>query len=249
MDRPGVLEVTEALELGPGISRLVLDGSLDFEPGQFAMVWVPGVDEIPLSLVGGSPLELLVQAVGDATEAVRSLSAGDRLGIRGPYGSGFEVRGGRSLLLGGGIGVAPLIPLARRVAEFDAAVGAGTADLLVGVEELGAEVATDDGSAGFHGLVTELVEEKDFDKYDEVYCCGPEVMMRAVLDMCLEGGVEGQFSLERYMKCGVGLCGSCCMDPGGERVCVEGPVFSSGGLVGTEFGSYVRDGAGRRHRL
>lgn len=250
LERPRVVEVTETVQEGPGLGRVFLDGSVEFEPGQFGMVWIPGVDEIPLSFVGGDPLEFLVHDVGEATSTMLSLEVGDRLGVRGPYGSSFDTGKGDSLLVGGGVGVAPLLALGRGLDRFDAAVGAQTEEFLVGAEELGAEVSTDDGSRGFHGFVTEMVEEEfSLESYDVVYCCGPEVMMRAVLDLCIEADVEVQFSLERYMKCGIGICGSCCIDPTGERVCVEGPVFRGEELVGTEFGEYCRSGTGRKREI
>lgn len=249
MDRPRTVEITERREIAPGISRFLLDTDLDFRPGQFAMVWVPGVDEIPLSIVGGDPLEFIVHGIGDATETMNRLDPGDLLGIRGPYGTGFTATKGRALLVAGGVGSAPLIPLARELDRFDAVLGAQTADLLVGTDDLDADVSTDDGTAGFHGFVTELAAEKGLENYDTVYSCGPEVMMTAVLDMCVDANVAAQFSMERYMKCGIGICGSCCVDPTGERVCAEGPVFTAEHLESTEFGRYHRDGSGARHAL
>lgn len=249
MDRPTPTEIRSREEVAPGVSRFLLDESLEFDPGQFAMVWVPGVDEIPLSIVGGDPLELLVQEEGDATRAMNDLGPGDHLGIRGPYGTGFEPRDGDALLVGGGIGVAPLVPLARELDRYDAVVGAATADRLVATDRLDADVSTDDGTAGHHGFVTELVEQKGPENYDAVYSCGPEIMMDALLRICLDAGVETQLSVERYMKCGIGVCGSCCIDPTGDRVCVEGPVFTGEELLGTEFGDYRRDAAGGKEPL
>lgn len=249
MDRPEPVEITRRDDVAPEVSRFLLDASLDFDPGQFAMVWIPGVDEIPLSIVGGDPIELLVQGIGDATRAMNRLGPGDLLGIRGPYGTGFDPRDGDALLVAGGIGVAPLLPLARELDRYDAVVGAATADRLVATDRLDADVSTDDGTAGHHGFVTELAQEKGLETYDAVYSCGPEVMMKALLDACLDAGVETQLSTERYMKCGIGVCGSCCIDPTGDRVCVEGPVFTGEELRGTEFGNYHRDASGRKEPL
>lgn len=247
MDRPETYTVM-TVDTDLSVARITLETELEFRPGQFAMVWVPDVDEVPLSIVGGSPLEFVVQEVGEATSEFISVDEGELLGVRGPYGSGFDIVEGDVLLVGGGVGAAPLIPLAREVERFDAVIGAGTKDLLVGEEELDADVATEDGSKGHRGLVTEPLETYNLDRYEMVYCCGPEAMMREVARVC-GPHVDVQFSLERYVKCGIGICGSCCIDPGGERVCVEGPVFYAEELEGTEFGRYRRDASGTRRKI
>jgi len=108
--------------------------------------------------------------------------------------------------------------------------------------------ATDDGSFGHKGFCTEcLLETLSSQKIDMVYCCGPEVMMKKVLDICREKGIPAEMSLERYMKCGFGVCGSCCLEGTGWRVCRDGPVFTSEQLSKvTGFGREKRDAAGRR---
>ncbi|MCX9025555.1 MAG: dihydroorotate dehydrogenase electron transfer subunit, partial [Candidatus Methanoperedens sp.] len=104
-------------------------------------------------------------------------------------------------------------------------------------------VATDDGSEGIHGYVTQLLD--DANKYSQIYCCGPEIMMKKVLDKVTPS--KAQISLHRYIKCGIGICGACCVD--GLRVCKDGPVFSGDVLKKTEFGVYRRNECGERVKV
>ncbi|NLA37825.1 MAG: dihydroorotate dehydrogenase electron transfer subunit [Methanomicrobiales archaeon] len=242
--------IQEIIQETPSIRTFVFDREIVMRPGQFVMVWVPGVDEIPMGL--SSPSSITVQEVGDATGALFAMLEGDRIGIRGPYGNGFAVTG-RTLAIAGGVGVSPLLPLAvaGRVDTF--LLGARTASELLFVDRIEEMttllVATDDGTAGHHGFVTDLVSRVDLADFSHICVCGPEGMMMAVLGILdLEGCAgRGQFSLNRYMKCGVGLCGSCCIDPDGLRVCRDGPVFSGDMLLRSEFGRYARDASGRRY--
>jgi dihydroorotate dehydrogenase electron transfer subunit len=246
---PRAVSIRGIVRETPKIRTFLLSESFGFTPGQFVMVWVPGVDEIPMALSGKNSLS--VQEVGDATSAMFSLKNGDLLGIRGPYGKGFSVEG-RGLAVAGGIGAAPLLPLALegKVEEF--LLGAGTARDLPFLKALAKktslQVATDDGSSGSHGPVTVLLKDVDLHAFGSICVCGPEPMMRAVLGRLQEEGIadRGLFSLHRYMKCGIGLCGSCAIDPDGFRVCREGPVIRGDRLIGTEFGAYSRDASGKR---
>lgn len=249
---PLSVTITEIVEETPSILTFVFDCEIASRPGQFVMVWVPGVDEVPMAL--SSPSSITVQKVGDATAALFAMREGDRIGIRGPYGNGFTVFGG-TLAIGGGVGASPLLPLvaAGRVDTF--LLGARTAAELLFADRIREAatlmVATDDGTAGHHGFVTELMSRVDLADFNHICVCGPEIMMAAVLAILdREGCAErGQFSLHRYMKCGVGLCGSCCTDPHGLRVCRDGPVFSGDILLDSEFGHYTRDASGSRHRV
>jgi len=112
-------------------------------------------------------------------------------------------------------------------------------------------IATDDGSLGLAGFVTALMDDLNLGVYDRIAVCGPELMMRAVLAKVEEKGIahKTEFSLHRYMKCGTGVCGSCCIDPSGLRVCRDGPVFSGDLLLKSEFGHYMRDASGRKKNL
>ena len=232
-----------------------LDINMDAIPGQFVMVWIPGVDEIPMSLSHiGSETAITVEKVGEATEAMHGMKEGDKLGIRGPYGHGFEIMGEKALFVAGGTGIAPLLPLIKIYeGEKEVVLGARTKELLLFENELKKiatlHVSTDDGSFGFKGFATDLaahlINEKEF---DAVYVCGPEVMMKKMLNICNEKNIPMQASLERYMKCGVGICDSCAID--GYHVCKDGPVFSGKILSRIkDFGKWKRDEAGRKIRI
>jgi len=244
--------ITEIREETPSIRTFVFDRAIDARPGQFVMVWVPGVDEIPMAL--SSPSSITVLKVGDATAALFAMQVGDRIGIRGPYGNGFSVDG-RTLAVAGGVGASPLLPLIKAGQVDTFLLGARTASELLFADQIqGAAtlmVATDDGTAGHHGFVTRLMSRVDLADFAHICVCGPEVMMAAVLAILDREGCadRGQFSLHRYMKCGVGLCGSCCTDPHGLRVCRDGPIFSGDVLLESDFGRYTRDASGRRQRI
>lgn len=252
---PRVVKIERVVRETPSIRTFVLSEEFEFRPGQFVMVWVPGVDEIPMAL--SSRASISVQKVGDATEALFGMKPGDRIGIRGPYGNSFP-DSGEILAICGGIGAAPLLPLAMSDCVNTFMLGARSEEELPFIDILdectNLFVATDDGSLGYGGFVTDLLDDTDLvdlQAFDHICVCGPEVMMKVVLDRLAAKGMaeKGWFSLHRYMKCGIGVCGSCCIDPSGARVCREGPVFRGDLLLGGEFGHYRRDGAGRRRRI
>lgn len=241
----------------PTQCTIVLDWAPRVRPGQFVMVWIPGVDEVPMGFSRVSPsAAITVQRMGEATEALCALSPGDRVGVRGPLGRGFATLPDEAVLLvGGGNGTAPLVPLAETLVSegctVTVAVGARTADELLFVprlEEVTGRpvlVATDDGTEGHHGFVTQLAEgHMDDAAPQRVYTCGPEVMMRKVADACWQRDIPFQASLERYMKCGVGLCDACAA--GALLVCRDGPVFDGDALIDVpDFGSFRRGPSGQ----
>jgi NAD(P)H-flavin reductase len=223
-----------------------------FEPGQFNMLYVFGVGEVPIS-VGGDPAkpELLVhtiRAVGAVSRALRTLHKGDVVGVRGPFGTAWPVglaHGHDVVIVAGGIGLAPLRPaichlllhrsLYRRVVVL---YGARTPrDLLFSRElrewrgrfDVEVQVAVDRATAewrGSVGVVTKLVARATFDAGGAMaFVCGPEAMMRfSVMALATRGVADANIfvSLERNMKCGVGLCGHCQFGP--YFVCKDGPV-------------------------
>ena len=225
-------------------------------PGQFFMVWVPGVDEFPLAASYTSSdgtFGVTVEAVGPGTQALYNSKIGDRIGIRGPYGTGFEIIGEKILLVCGGRGTIPLAVLAENAAKngvkIDAILGARSADKLLFKERLAktanVSIATDDGSAGVKGFVTGIADEMlGKQKYDCVYTCGPEIMMSKLLAICDKHDAPMQASLERYMKCGIGICGSCAC--GKIRVCKKNVLTSAELKEVKEFGAEKLDKAGRR---
>jgi dihydroorotate dehydrogenase electron transfer subunit len=263
MDKPETVKILEVRKETPTVNTLVLEkkcGSVNF--GQFFMVWVPGVGEKPYacSKHAEKNMEITVKHVGPFSEKLQNLKKGDLVGVRGPYGNGcFTPRGKNPCFVAGGLGIVPLIPLIESMKgsakKVTVILGAKTREELVfaqRVKKAGADllVVTDDGSSGEkafpHQLLEGLIKER---KTDQVYCCGPEVMMREVLKTVLEKKIPAQFSLERYMKCGIGLCGSCALDPSGLLVCRDGPVFDADAIKATEFGKYRRDSAGSKIKI
>ncbi len=230
------------------------------KPGQFVMIWAPGVDEVPMSISrafeGGA--SITVERVGEATEALHKLKAGDFIGVRGPFGTYFTPSRGSALIVAGGTGAAPLAFLAERLVKSARRVsfllGAKSQKELLFLDRLrkasaNVEVVaiTEDGSYGLKGLVTDglsrLIEEGGF---DVAYTCGPELMMYKVFLTTEEHGLPLQASLERLMRCAIGICGSCAI--GKYLVCKDGPVFTSDKLreVRDEFGRFKRSIDGRR---
>lgn len=229
------------------------DGKLAFMPGQFNMLYVFGVGEVPISISGDPDApEVLVhtiRAVGAVTKALMALVPGDVVGVRGPYGNAWPVGEGMRrdlVVVAGGIGLAPLRPVIYHAlshrADFDRVYvlyGTRTPSDILFEEELRSwrarfdmevELTVDRGLAGWSGrtgVVTTLIERADFAPESAVaMVCGPEVMMRFAARELAQNGVEEErifVSLERKMKCGVGLCGNCQLGP--ELLCRDGPIY------------------------
>ena len=242
--------IQEVISEAPEVRTFRLDSDLDPAPGQYVMVWIRGVDEVPMSFSG--PDTITVQSVGEATQALFQFSAGDSLGLRGPLGNGFILRGKKILLIGGGVGTAPLAFLGEQARsqglEVASLIGFRSKDDLVfesRFEALGdTYITTDDGSAGIHGRVAEGLKGLNLLEYDQIYICGPEMMMWDIISRTREHAGKTQACINRYLKCAAGICGSCCLDPGGVRVCVEGPVIMADRLLESEFGRYRRGPSG-----
>lgn len=229
----------------PTTRTLFFDRSLmDIQPGQFVMAWLPGVGEKPFSVSGDDPLALTIADVGSVSHALNQLNPGDRVWIRGPLGQGFSLNSQRSLLVGGGYGAAPLFLLAqharREGVDVSVVLGAKTRGELImtaAFESIGCRVslATEDGSAGLHGMVTAALEQAYHEILpDGLFACGPAGMLMAVAQFAQKRNVPAQLSFEALIRCGVGLCGSCelseetCLKLGisaGFLVCHDGPVM------------------------
>jgi len=254
MDKPVVVKVLENRQGSEHVKTIRLDSSIKAKPGQFVMLWIPCVGEKPFSLsnVGKSP-EVTYDVKGKFTQALFELKKGDLIGIRGPYGNGWDLKGVKSVCaVTGGIGMAPLMPLIESGKIKTVIYGARNLSLLVfkkRVEKAKVKVifTTDDGSFGKKCFACDMLEDVlRGGKYDIVLTCGPERLMRRVAEICVKNKVPCQASLERYMKCGIGICGACAIDPSGLRVCKDGPVFSGKGLSNSEFGRYTREKSGIR---
>jgi len=247
-----ICEIKKIIEHNSIHKTFFFDLKMKATAGQFVMIWIPGIDEIPMSLSYiGKEIAITVEKVGEATEALHNMKEGDKVGIRGPYGKGFEIVGRKALFIAGGTGIAPLLPLIKKYeGEKHVVLGARTKELLLFSDELeeisSLHISTDDGSFGFKGFASDLAREiMEKEEFDIVYTCGPEIMMKKVLDLSMEKNVQMQASLERYMKCGVGICDSCAID--GYHVCKDGPVFDSSILAKIkDFGKWKRNEAGKR---
>lgn len=248
------LPVLEVVAHGPGLKSLYFEQTFDGAPGQFVNLWIPGVDEKPFSIsdLAGGRMELSIKAYGPFSTKLMDAKPGDRLGIRGPFGHPFRLEPD-GLLAAGGIGLAPLRFLARRLEakglSYRLAIGLRSkADLIFPAEYASASLASEDGSIGTKGLVTGRVEALIDERRPRlIYGAGPEPMLLAVQAIAERREVPYQLSFERYMKCGFGLCGQCALDGSGIRVCTEGPVLEREALEGvTDLGQPHRTASGRR---
>jgi dihydroorotate dehydrogenase electron transfer subunit len=233
-------------------------------PGQFVMIWnfsgIQNEKAMSLSMIDieNNKIGVTVKKVGVFTKELHNLSVGDKLGIRGPYGNGFVVNNlenKKIIAIGGGVGMAPIscfISHAKeKGANVDLVCASRTKDELifpVNFESKGSNIftCTDDGTCGFKGFAydrtIELLKNRS---YDMGVVCGPELMMKGIFELLEDHDIPTQYSIERYMKCAIGLCGQCCVDNTGWRVCIEGPVFSNKDLKKiTEFGKYYRNAFG-----
>ncbi len=230
----------------PAIARAVT-------PGQFVMLGPLDPQSMdpflcrPLSVYGASArgyVDLLIAVAGRGTRLISGWTSGTSVELTGPLGHGFQVpqRVRRILLVGGGVGVAPLVFLANsqldKGRECILFYGAESSEMLVDLKKLESKgckvrLTTDDGSKGHHGLVTDLLIQQlqESDLNDTlVASCGPWPMLEEVYRLCSVNGIEVQVSLENRMACGTGACMGCSMLIAGkpQRVCKQGPVFSGG---------------------
>ncbi len=266
MDKPEVVRILKMRDEAVGIKTITLDKKIDAHPGQFVMLWIPGVGEKPFSLsrIKGD-IEITFDVKGAFTKKFAEMNEGDLVGVRGPYGNGWDpgcdakagakAKAGCNIaIVAGGLGLAPLMPVIECKCGSRATViyGAKSADFVIFKKRLEASRAkviytTDDGSFGEHCYACDalggVIKNGGFGL---VLTCGPEVMMKKVADICLKAKIPCQVSMERHMKCGVGICGSCAIDPSGLCVCKDGPVFTAKQLKDSEFGRYKREMSGAR---
>jgi dihydroorotate dehydrogenase electron transfer subunit len=253
MEIPEVLEIKSIVKENHKTKTFFFYKKIEAEPGQFMMVWIPRMDEKPFAVSFTDPFGITVTKVGPFSSAMHQMYEGQKVGIRGPYGNGFRLNGKKICIVGGGYGIIPLSFLAEKAFSKDyevtAIIGARNKDDLFFLDRLKKSkliITTNDGYMGMKGFATDaLMDELKKETYDCVYTCGPEVMMKKVFEICENAGIECQVSLERYMKCGFGICGQCCVD--GLMVCKDGPVFNSEKLRKlSEFGVFNRDGTGTK---
>jgi dihydroorotate dehydrogenase electron transfer subunit len=233
------------------------------KPGQFIMVQVFGVGEKPFSIFHSveTSLSFTFKRIGSVTEALAKIKPHDLLTIRGPYGTEYTLSHGRNLLIGGGYATPPIRMLAYELKKqgFEEPTiinAARTQEYLLYSQEFNKltnayHEATDDGSRAYHGNAVELMRDLlTQEKFDKIYISGPEKMAYFAFLEAEKYGIPCEISLERYMKCGVGICGSCVLDPTGLILCQEGPVLSSETLRNIEdFGKLLRNKTGSIEKI
>ena len=241
-------EITAKQELAPNTWLLRVRAPLiarKRQAGQFIIIMVDKRSErLPLTIVDSDPDEgtitLVFQAVGNSTMRLARMEVGDTVSdIAGPLGKPTHIeKYGLCIVLGGGYGVAPVVPIARALAEAGNRVvainGARTKEAVILVDELQkfcerVEICTDDGTLGHHGMVTAVLQQllDEYEQVDFILAIGPAPMMRAVAEMTRPLGLPTMVSLNPIMVDGTGMCGGCRVEVGGERkfACVDGPEF------------------------
>ncbi len=236
--------VTDNQRVASDICILTFDRKVDIRAGEFVFLWVPGLGEKPFSALTDDPFSLVVINLGQFTEALLDLPVGTQAYVRGPHGQPADPpQGARIVAVAGGTGLAAVYQLARDFAraggEADVFVGARSAERLYFLEQCAAcahlHVATDDGSAGYHGLVTQALDEQlaTFSRAELerviFYNCGPEAMVHAAVAVQRKYVPDARIhtAIDYLTKCGVGICGAC-YAPDGQRLCVDGPFLGPG---------------------
>lgn len=236
------VEILSNDEVAANIFRLTVDApelAAQAKAGQFVQVKI--ADEFTLrrpfgiASTAGGKVKIFYRQVGRGTKFLSRRKAGERLNILGALGNGYTARGGKVLLVGGGMGLAPLLCAAEQFSA-DVLMGgrnAGEVDFWQAEFRPHAEeifLTTDDGSVGKYGFVTDALPDVLAKKnYAAILTCGPEVMMRGVAKLAAEKNIPCEVSFEKRMACGLGACLSCSIDTanGRRKVCKDGPVFDA----------------------
>lgn len=221
------------------IYKMICEDENEVNAGQFYMLKLEGQTLLPRPISicekEGNKITFMYAVVGKGTEEFSKLESGDTIKLTGPLGNGFDIPNinGKVAIVCGGIGTAPMLQTAKKLREKDSNmvidVYAGFRDNTYLTEELqkytnDVKITTNTGKVGHKGFVTDILKPED---YDVVLCCGPEVMMKKVLEMCKEKNVKIYVSMEKHMACGVGAClvCTCKTKDGFKRTCKDGPVF------------------------
>lgn len=266
IDNRRIVQIDETIAETPTVKTLIFKDTLSYsaQPGQFLMVWIPRIEEIPMSVMINSRegfAAVTIRKFGIGSTSLFERKKDDLIGVRGPYGNRFKLRKEyeKILIIGGGTGLVPLLRLTsvaiNKKIKCTIVMGARTKKEVL-FEKLTRSmiadtpssliVCTDDGSYGIKGTnVSEMTKIVRNEKFDCVYTCGPELMMKAVVDIANRNSIPVQASLERYMKCGIGICGSCCLDS--SLICQDGTIFNGMQLSKMlEFGCTYRDKDGQK---
>ena len=221
-----------------GIYKMVVEEKNSIKPGQFYMLKTYGETLLPrpisVSERDDNTITFLYAVVGTGTKDFSKLKVGDYIDLIGPLGNGFKTEGlGKVALVTGGIGIAPMLEVAKDIKRVNKEniidLYAGFREDIYLVEDMRkyldkVNISTDTGKHGHKGFVTDMIKVED---YDTVLCCGPEIMMNKVVNMCREKNVKVYVSMEKHMACGVGACLGCTCKTkeGNKRTCKDGPVF------------------------
>jgi dihydroorotate dehydrogenase electron transfer subunit len=266
IDKRRIVRIEEIVSETPTVKTLIFKDDLSYsaKPGQFLMIWIPRIEEIPMSVMINSKegyAAVTIRKSGIGSTALFERKKDDLLGLRGPYGNEFVLKKNykKILIIGGGTGLVPLLRLAsyasKKKITLTSVFGARTkkevffekiARKLMEHGKSSVKFCTDDGSYGLKGTTVSVMNSvMRNDTFDCVYTCGPELMMKGVVDLANKNSIPVQASLERYMKCGIGICGSCCLDS--SLVCQDGTVFNGKQLSKIlDFGISYRDKDGQK---
>lgn len=261
-DFPEAVRIKKIVQETPLVRSYFFDYSVRAKPGQFVNVWIPGVDEKPMSIAfdDGKTYQISVAAIGLSTQELTNKKVGNYIGVRGPYGTSFTwKRGQRIAMMAGGYGAGPLyfasFLASKQGCKIDFYLGARSREHILFEKKIKALKnvrffpSTDDGSLGFNGTNVACWQDQmdKGAKYDLAMTCGPERMMKAVSDISWKKKIDAQISVERYMKCGFGICGNCCVDDLGITTCQNGTIMNNSQVRKIkEFGVYHRDNVGRK---
>lgn len=221
------------------IYKMICEDTNEIKPGQFYMLKLNGQTLLPRPISicekDNNKITFLYAVVGKGTEEYSKLKEGDYINLTGPLGNGFDLSKdlGKVAIVCGGIGTAPMVEVSKKLREKNKNgiidVYAGFRDEIYLKEELlkyadSVNVTTNTGKYGHKGFVTDILKPEE---YDTVLCCGPEIMMKKVIEMCKEKNVKIYVSMEKHMACGVGAClvCTCKTKDGNKRTCKDGPVF------------------------
>ena len=265
IDRIRTVVIERIIEETPTVKTFIFKDNISSKarPGQFLMVWIPRAEELPMSVMVSEKgyAAVTIRKLGFGSTALYNKGIGEILGIRGPYGNQFKIDNDtkKVLLVGGGTGLVPLLRLTTMLNELKidttVIIGARSKEEVFFEKQANdfldktkhkVIISTEDGSYGVKGYATDVMSHiVNREKFDTVYTCGPELMIKKIFDIGLRNSLSIQVSLERYMKCGVGICASCCI--GDQLVCRDGTVFNEMQLSDMiEFGLMYRDKSGRK---
>lgn len=244
--------VVSQKEIGKDIFDMVLSfpkGAKEARPGQFLAMYCNDATKLlprPISICGidaeAGTLRVVYRIAGEGTREFSKMKQGDTLEVMGPLGNGFTMKEGKAILVGGGIGIPPMLELAKQLsAEKTVVLGYRDELFLKDEFEKTAEVAvaTEDGSFGTKGTVIDAIRENAING-DIIYACGPMPMLKALAEYAREHNMEAQISLEERMACGIGACLGCICktkekdhhtNVNNSRICKDGPVFDAKEVV------------------